>query len=52
MKKIVLVLSLLLVGAAALTTIIPQQTSGIYSLDKPLIKPTRDGHPEEGVSLF
>ena len=52
MKKIALVLSLLLVGAAALTTIIPQETSGIYSLDGPILKPTRDGHPDEGVFLF
>lgn len=52
MKKIALVLSLLLVGAAALTAIIPQLTSGIYSLDGTILKPIRDGHPDEGVFLF
>lgn len=52
MKKIVLFLSLFLVGAVVLTAIIPQQKSGIYSLDGPILKPTRDGHPDEGVSLF
>ena len=53
MKKIALFLSLILVATMVFTSvIIVNDNSDTISLKGPILKPTRDGDPDEGVSLF
>ena len=52
MKKIALVLSLSLIAAMMITTVVTVECdSEKTSLKKPDLKPTRDNDPEEGVFL-